>query len=160
MWQKFTNIHCANTAKSFKCYLYFLMTTEMHSPQTEWAHWMNCFIFVTEYYKHILQHVPKFWYPTFNFWWVMVEQNDTYSQPGNEQFFNWFCLYLITDFWICVFILNNYATYCFCLHGSHTSTFIANISLVWRRMGLWKYKMCVARCCQTKVRHGLTWVLT
>lgn len=68
--------------------------------------------------------------------------------------------YIWSQAWICVFILNNCATYCFYLHGYYTSTYIANISLVWRRMGLWKYKMCVSRCCGTKVRNGMTQVLT
>jgi hypothetical protein len=40
-----------------------------------------------------------------------------------------------------------------CLHGSHTSTFIANISLVWRRMGLWKYKT----CCQVLSNKSEAW---
>jgi hypothetical protein len=91
--------------------------------------------------------------PIFIFWWVMVEQGETYSQPDSEQFFQLTLLIFWSQTWICVFILNNCATYCFYLHGSYTSTYIANISLVWRRVGFWKYKM----CCQVLSNISEAW---
>jgi len=102
--------------------------------------WNDCIIFVTECYKYILQHVPKSDFPPLTsdeLWWnkMIHIQNLTMNSFSTD-----FC-YIWSQTWICVFILNNHATYCFYLHGSYTSTYIANISLVWRRMGLWKYKM-------------------
>jgi hypothetical protein len=125
---------------------------------SDWmSSWNDCIIFVTECHKHILQHVSKFYFPPLfsdELWLNKVThiQNLTMNSLSTDFGYIW------SQTWICVFILNNHATYCFYLHGSYTSTYIANISLVWRRMGLWKYKMHVARCCRTKVRHGMTGV--
>jgi len=113
----------------------YCLTTETHSqPQTESAHGMIIFFLSQNVTSTFYNTCQSFDIPPLisdELWWNKMTHIHNLAMNSFSTDF----AYIWSQTWICVFILNNCATYCFYLHGSYITTYIANISLVWRRMG-------------------------
>lgn len=128
------------TAKSFKYYLYFVISYILTiETLTTWLNtlmeWFLLFLSqnITRLFYNTCQsfEIPSLY--SDELWWNELKHihNLTENNFSTDFAFIW------SKTWISVLILNNCATYSFNLHGSY----IANISSFWRRTGLWKYNI-------------------